>query len=132
MSVWRNVINYLSGGINRNRGTQNPDPSSRDSESAVPVTMDTALQLSTVWACSRIITESIGQCPVEVFKKSDDGVLTPFPDHPVARLMRHKVNRWQNWQQFMECIAHQFSMTGNDYSVKQFNFKKEIMWLTHI
>ncbi len=117
MGIFSNVINVLSGGgSTRNEGVQSSSPGSYATRSATPVTQDSAMQLSAVWACTRIITESIGSLPLNVYKLSDGGVRTPYYDHPLATLMRGKPNRYQTRQQYIESLVYQFALLGNDYS----------------
>lgn len=119
MSLYRNIINFFQGGQNRNRGLQITGPGHYAHEAATNVTVETALQLSAVWSCVKLITESIGSLPIIIEKISDDGTRTPYPDHPLAKLFRGKVNRWQTRQEYIESIVYQFAMQGNDYSVIQ-------------
>lgn len=119
MALYSQIIRWVQGGQSRNRGLQITGPGSYAHESATPVTVESALQLSAVWACVKLITETIGALPINVYKLSDGGVRTPFPDHPLSKLFRGKVNRWQTKQEYIESIVYQFVMQGNDYSVIQ-------------
>ena len=119
MALYRNILQWIQGGQARNRGLQLSGPGHYGHEAAVSVTLESAMQLSAVWACTRIITEAMGSLPINFYKKADNGVLTPYPDHPLAKLFRGKVNRWQTRQEYIESIVHQFVMQGNDYSVIQ-------------
>lgn len=119
MTLYRNIIQFFQGGQNRNRGLQITGPGHYAHEAATNVTVETALQLSAVWSCVKLITESIGSLPINVYKVSDNGTKTPFPDHPLSKLFRGKVNRWQTRQEYIESIVYQFVMQGNDYSVVQ-------------
>lgn len=124
-----NILRWVQGGISRNRGLQVSGPSHYSHEAATPVTVESALQLSAVWACVKLYTETVGALPLRFFKVSDGGVKTPFPDHPLAMLFRHKVNRWQTGQQYLESIVWQFLMQGNDYSVIQRGTQEKIIGL---
>ena len=55
----RAVSTALSGGVNTN--------------GSVYVTEDTALTLTTVWACVSLLSESVGILPVHLYKKTDTG-----------------------------------------------------------
>lgn len=119
MALYQHILQWIQGGPNRNQGQQISTPGSYAHEAAMSVTTESAMQLSAVWACTRIITEAMGSLPIRFYKKADNGVLTEFPDHPLAKLFRGKVNRWQTRQEYIESIVHQFVMQGNDYSVIQ-------------
>lgn len=127
MGLLQKVTSFLSGGDSRGKGMQNAGPGRYDTPSAVNVTAETAMQLSVVFACVRLITESIGSLPINFYKKADNGVLTPFPDHHLARLFRGKPNKWQTRQEFIETLTYQYVLCGNNYAVKQFNNRGEII-----
>lgn len=116
MGIFTRTLNILNGGTGRDPGIQSGAPSYYSSSSAVPVTSESAMQLSTVWACVKLITESVGSLPINVYKISDGGVRTEFNDHPLARLLRNKPNRYQTRQEYIESLVWQFCMQGNDYS----------------
>lgn len=120
MSFYRNVIRYvMGGGTGRGRGLQISGPGVYAHEAATNVTVDTALQLSAVWACVRLITETMGTLPINVYNVAKDGTRTIAVDHPLHKLFKGKVNRWQTRQQFIESLVYQFVLQGNDYSVIQ-------------
>lgn len=127
MSFLQKVTSFLGGGDSRRQGMQSASPGRYDTPSAVNVTADTAMQLSAVFACVRLITESIGSLPINFYKKADNGVLTPYPDHHLARLFRGKPNKWQTRQEFIETMTYQYVLQGNNYAVKQYNDRGEII-----
>ena len=129
MSVWRNVISFMSGGAMRNVGQQSSGPGSYANAAAVPVTLDTALQLSAVWACTKIITESIAALPINFYTKNKDGSKTLLTDHHLPRLFNGKINKWQTRQEYMESITYQLALQGNNYSAIQRNDRGEIIAL---
>ncbi len=129
MAIWRNFISYFSGGGNRNKGLQTSSPGSYGVSAAVPVTLDSALQLSSVWACTRLITETVASLPLNIYKVDKDGTRTLDNDHYLARLFRNRVNRWQTRQEFFETILYQFVLQGNAYSAILRNSKNEIISL---
>lgn len=90
------------------------------SKSAVPVTLDTALQLSAVWACAKLISESIGSLPINVYRKNPKtGERVLDPEHPLAVLFNGKVNRWQTKNEFFETLTYQKVLLGNGYAAIQ-------------
>ncbi len=129
MTIFADVISILSGGASRNAGVQSGAPRSYANQPATTVNQDTAMQLSAVWACVRIITESIGSLPINVYKLSDGGVRTPYYDHPLSLLFRNKPNRWQTRQNYFESIIYQFVLQGNDYTAIQRDSKDRIIGL---
>lgn len=129
MSLLRNIGMFLGGGQGRNKGLQLTGPGHYSYPAATNVTIETALQLSAVWACVRIITETIGSLPIIIYDVDSKGVESVNTTHPLNKLFRGKVNRWQTRQEYIESIVYQFVMQGNDYSVVQRNGKQEIISL---
>lgn len=128
MAFWKRLGLFRSGAGNRQEGTQGGSPR-YDTAAAVPVTLDTALQLSAVWACVRLISESVASLPINVYKVDKDGVRTLDKSHPLNKLFSGKVNRWQTRQEFFETMTYQLVLMGNNYAAVQRNTQKEIVGL---
>lgn len=119
MDFWQRFINYATGAAWRTKGIQTGS-GGHTHRSAVPVTIDSALQLSSVWACVKIITESMASLPVEFFRKDPKtGICTPWPDHPLALLFSGAVNSWQTRVEYLESIIYQQVLLGNSYTAVQ-------------
>lgn len=69
---------------------------------AKPVTFDSAMTLSAVFACVKILVESVATLPIEMFKVNSDGSKTIVKDHPVIQLLANKPNRYQTSVEFKE------------------------------
>lgn len=129
MAIWKTLGRLLSGAAYRQPGKQESNPLSGYT-SAVPVTLDSALQLSAVWACTRIISESIGSLPLNIYRKNPDGSREIAKDHPLHRLFTGKMNSWQTRQEFMETMTYQLVLMGNNFAGIQRNSRKEIISIT--
>lgn len=129
MAIWRNLLGLVSGAGYRQPGLQNTAPGYYSSSAAVPVTLDSSLQLSAVWACVRLITESISSLPIILYQRNADGSRTPVKQHSLVDLFAYKVNRWQTKQEFFESIIYQFVMLGNSYAAVQRNTQQEVIAL---
>lgn len=130
MAFWKRLGGFLSssGSTYRQEGSQSGN-SAGGAKTAVPVTLDSALQLSAAWACARLISESIGSLPLNVYKKNADGSREIAKDHPLQRLFHGKVNKWQTRQEFFETLTYQLVFLGNNYSVIQRNSAGDIISL---
>ena len=80
------------------------------------VNEDTALRLSAVWACVRLISETIGGLPINCYKIEPDGTKILDDEHPLAVLFSNKPNRYQNRVEFFETMAMQLALHGNAYA----------------
>lgn len=119
----------LSSFFSRPRGIQSVRPGRYNTPSASSVSVDTALQVSAVWACTKLLTECISTVPLEVYKKDAKGVLTPWPDHMISELFSGKLNKTQNRVEFFEVVIPQLLLLGNFYALIQRNGAKEIIGL---
>ena len=72
-------------------------------EAATPVTFDTAMQLSAVWACVKLLAETPASLPLNFYRKTEDG-REIYDDHPLSVLFSNKVNRYQNRVEFWETV----------------------------
>jgi HK97 family phage portal protein len=130
LTIFRQIGLWLTGSMSRQKGLQSGAPALRSAESAMPVTPDTALAHSAVWACVRLISESIASLPICIYKKDPaTGIRTPAPDHPLAMLFNAKPNRWQTRQEYFETITFQMALRGNNFSLIQRGTKGQIVGL---
>lgn len=88
------------------------------SSAGISINESSALQEPTVWACVRVLAETIGSLPVCVYTKDDDGDLVEVPDHPVAALF-NQPNDLMTTVEFREAKATNLCLWGNGYSVKE-------------
>jgi HK97 family phage portal protein len=84
--------------------------------SNVTVNEDSALKLSAVWACVRLIAETIGGLPINAYKIMPDGTRVIDYDHQLCQLFKNKPNRYQNRVEFFETMTMQLCLHGNAYA----------------
>lgn len=113
MGFWRSLKNFLSFGGTRQPGEQSPGPG--NSRTAVKVTVDSALQHSAVWACLKIITDSISGLPLNAYTKKEDGTRVPNAKNDLVQLINRRPNRWQTRIEFFATIIWQYVFLGNAY-----------------
>jgi HK97 family phage portal protein len=82
-----------------------------------PVTPDTAMQLTAVYSCVRVLAESVACLPFVLQRESDDGAKTKVKDHWLYRLLAKRPNNWQNPFEFREMMQGHAALRGNAYSV---------------
>lgn len=86
------------------------------SSSGVTVNWKTALQVSTVLACCKIIAEGIAQVPWKVHRGVGGG--SSATDHPLYDLIYRRPNGWQTSFEFRETLAFHVLLTGNAFAWK--------------
>lgn len=78
-------------------------------KSGATVTTDTALQVSAVLCCVRVIAEGVAQVPWRVMQEKPSGTSTgvtrlPVTQHALYPLLHRKPNRWQTSFEFRETM----------------------------
>ena len=79
------------------------------------VTAQTAIQLSTVYACVRVISETVASLPLGVYEATDDGNLKAG-DHPLYHLLHDEPNAEMTSFVFREVMLAHLLLYGNSYS----------------
>jgi HK97 family phage portal protein len=79
------------------------------------VTLDTALAHSVVWACYRLISESMGYLPASV-KRSSGGQKLDAVDHPMFLAMHNAPNEEMTAQTFKEMLTGHCMLGGDGYA----------------
>lgn len=116
MAFWKNIWSWLGGsGSSRNAGNQISGPMGYATASPVEVTEDSAMQLSAVWACVRLLSETVASLPVNVYRKTAKG-RDLAPDHWLSLLMDRKPNRYQTKVEFFETLMLNLALHGNAYA----------------
>lgn len=85
------------------------------------VTESTAMQLSSVYTCVRILAETLGQVPFRLYRERDDGYLEPQRNHPLYTLVARRPNRWQTPFEFKEMMEGHVVLRGNAYALIVFD-----------
>lgn len=83
------------------------------------ITWKTALQVSTVLACARIIANGISQVPFKVMLEAADGKSrNPAPEHPLYRVLHRKPNPWQTSFAYRQTVGLHLALCNNHFSFK--------------
>lgn len=97
----------------------------RTSATGRTVNVNTALEVSTVVACVRVIGEGIAQVPLKLLRESADGkTRLPAKDHPLYQLLAYRPNEYQTSFEFRELLAWHVVLTGNFFAFKNMVFGK--------
>lgn len=71
-------------------------------DTGVPVSPYLAENLSVVFACVQVISETVAMLPLKVYRKMDGGAREELPDHPIARIFSGDANEHQTGGEFLE------------------------------
>ena len=91
--------------------------------------VDAALQLSTVWACVRLIAETISTLPLIMYERKN-GARVIATNHPLYLLIHDSPNADMTAVEFWEAVISQLCLWGNSYVLKAFNGAGKIVALT--
>jgi HK97 family phage portal protein len=79
------------------------------------VSVDHALQLSTVWACVRLISETMATLPLGFYRRNADGSRTMASDHPLYEVLHNQPNANQTAVVLWEVSVASLLLWGNLY-----------------
>lgn len=80
------------------------------------VSEDSAVLSSTVYACIRILTQSISTLPINLYKKQKDGSRKHMEDHPLALLLGDQPNPMMTSSDFIAAMQFQALMYNTAYA----------------
>jgi HK97 family phage portal protein len=112
-----------SGGSRRNQAFNEPFWQEMagwlSSVTGKSVTVRTAIQVATVFACCRVIGNGMAQVPLKLMIESEDGKKrVPAKKHPLYRLLALKPNSWQTSFQFRQMLAWHVELCGQAFVFK--------------
>lgn len=89
------------------------------SSSGKTVSVDAAMRLSTVWACVRLLSESVSTLPLKLYRRLPDGSREPATDHPLYRVLCRSPNIEMTPQRFMLMVVASICLRGNAFIEKK-------------
>jgi HK97 family phage portal protein len=84
--------------------------------SGVAVTPTTAMQCTVVYACVRVLAETISSLPLFAFRRLDDGGKERDLDHPLTELLHDQPNPEMTALEWREMEQGHVALRGNAYS----------------
>jgi HK97 family phage portal protein len=85
------------------------------------VTPDTSMSITAVWACVRIIAETLGSLPVHVMRTEPSGNAVIASDLNVGDVFINSPNADMTSQEYREALALSMCLDGNAYSLIERN-----------
>jgi HK97 family phage portal protein len=87
------------------------------SKAGASVTESTALQVTAVLACARVISQGVAQVPLKVYQEDEDGYsYLPAKQHPAYKILYSRPNDWMTSFEFRESLTIQAVLTGFGYA----------------
>lgn len=88
----------------------------RATASGVTVTEESALRLAAVYACVRVLAETVATLPLFVYERLPGGGRRRAPDHPLYDLLHSNPNPEMTRVDFMETVMGHVALWGNSVS----------------
>jgi HK97 family phage portal protein len=89
------------------------------SSSGKVVTADKAIALSAVWACVRLLSESVSTLPMKVYQREPDGSRKLAQNHPAYQLLCRRPNTEMTPSRFMLMVVASVCLRGNAFVEKK-------------
>jgi HK97 family phage portal protein len=99
------------------------------STAGVSVTVESAMQLSAVWACVRVRSDDIAKLPCILYRRAKDGSKQRAVDHSLYSLIRERPNPRQTAFEFRQTMQANKDLRGNAYAIKEFDTRGRIVAL---
>lgn len=87
------------------------------SASGEVVTQETAMRVSAVYTCVRILSQTMGMVPLNIYRKKSGGGRELATEHPLYKLFRQdRTNKLQTYFEFKELLQQRLCLRGNAYA----------------
>jgi len=133
VKFWQTLFGSWGVGrlANPDRGLQLSGDQSRHTEADITVTDERAMAVSVVWGCARIIAQSGGTLPLDLYRKDKNGDKEPLePAHPLRRVLQRSPNGYMNPKEFRQAMWLQRVLWGNAFARITYNSQGQVVALT--
>ncbi|PEI02644.1 phage portal protein [Pantoea agglomerans] len=89
------------------------------STSGKVVSADKAIRLSAVWACVRLLSESVSTLPLKIYERQSDGSRKPAIQHPAYQVLCRRPNLEMTPSRFMLMLVASICLRGNGFVEKK-------------
>lgn len=87
-----------------------------------------ALKIAVVYACVRILSESVAKLPIKIYQEDESGIQKQTK-HQISQLLKLRPNPFMSAYDFKKCIEAQNAMFGNAYASIEFDRKGNVVGL---
>ncbi len=117
MNRFSKIFNWFGGNANsQTSGSQLTTPSASAHDDNPQLGIDSALQVSTVWACVTLLVENIASLPVFVYTTDASGTLEKASETRIFDIFHKSPNSQQTAQEFWEQMLLNYFLRGNCYA----------------
>ena len=107
---------FSSNATGQRKGAQDSRPLSTAHDDSPSVGVDSALQVSTVWACVSLLVENVASLPLVVYQVGSDGQRMAAKGTRLYSIFHDSPNKRQTSLEFWEFMMLNFVLRGNAYA----------------
>lgn len=89
---------------------------SPNNSSGVSVSPRNAMRSAAVWACVRVLSETLASLPLQLFERMSDGSKEKATGHPLYRTLHRAPNGWQSSFEFRDQVTTHAALRGAGYA----------------
>ena len=121
--IWARIASIFVGGrlVSPDKGSQLGAISASGTVGDSTVTDERSLQVSTIWACVRLISTAVAGLPLHVYQSEEDGRKKLDHNDPLCRLLCYQPNSLMTALEFREAMTLQLCLYGNAYAFVERN-----------
>ncbi|QBR52667.1 phage portal protein [Erwinia sp. QL-Z3] len=115
---WARMASIFTGGrlVTPDKGSQMGGVSAHGTVGESVVSDERNMQISTVWACIRLISTVTASLPLDVYETVNDQRKKADNTNPLAKLLRFRPNNFMTALEFREAMTMQLCAYGNAYA----------------
>lgn len=110
-------------------GGQAPSASDLDPSAITPAV---AMKLGAVWACTRLLAETVGTLPLGLYVKDKAGRRQTYEEHGLYALLHDSPNADMSAAEFWEAVVASLCLWGNAYAERVVNSAGAVVALTFL
>jgi HK97 family phage portal protein len=121
----RGIFGQIVNGMNRDKGSISDSlvwskmlGEDGKSKAGVAVNVDSALRVSTVLACTRVLAEGVAQLPLRLYRQDAKAGKQLADDLPLYKVLARKPNGWMTSFELREALMWHAVLGGNGLAVK--------------
>ena len=118
MGIWQRILGMAGANRNVNDDRLWVDGSGQPLyvNYSVNVTSETVQQIPEVYSCLKILSEDVGNLPIAVFSRRQDGSKERWDDHPIADLLTKQPNPDQDACEFRKQMTWDLCLHNNAFA----------------
>lgn len=117
MSLITSLLGWMRGNATAQRqGSQSATPFGSAYEETPVIGIDSALQVSTVWACVKLLVETIASLPLFVYHTDSAGRRTLVRDNELYAVLHDSPNKRMTAHEFWEFMLLNLVLRGNAFA----------------